>query len=29
MADMDKIMDVAGKHNLRVLEDAAEGFGMM
>lgn len=28
MADMDKIMDIAGKHNLRVLEDAAEGFGM-
>ncbi|NRT28071.1 dTDP-4-amino-4,6-dideoxygalactose transaminase [Clostridium beijerinckii] len=25
---MDKIMDIAGKHNLRVLEDAAEGFGM-
>ncbi|WP_238883492.1 DegT/DnrJ/EryC1/StrS aminotransferase family protein [Clostridium sp. YIM B02551] len=28
MPDMDKIMDVAEKHNLRVLEDAAEAFGM-
>lgn len=28
MADMDKIMDIAGKHDLRVLEDAAEAFGM-
>lgn len=28
MADMDKIMDIAGKYNLRVLEDAAEAFGM-
>lgn len=28
MADMDRIMDIAGKHQLRVLEDAAEAFGM-
>ncbi|MEF9951265.1 MAG: DegT/DnrJ/EryC1/StrS family aminotransferase [Clostridium sp.] len=28
MADMDKIMDIANKHDLRVLEDAAEAFGM-
>lgn len=28
MADMDKIMDIAGRHDLRVLEDAAEAFGM-
>lgn len=28
MADMDKIMEIAKKHNLRVLEDAAEAFGM-
>lgn len=28
MADMDKIMDLAGKYNLKVLEDAAEAFGM-
>ncbi|KMT23110.1 DegT/DnrJ/EryC1/StrS family aminotransferase [Clostridium cylindrosporum] len=28
MADMDKIMDIAKSHNLRVLEDAAEAFGM-
>lgn len=28
MADMDKIMDVAGNHHLKVLEDAAEAFGM-
>jgi len=28
MADMDKIMDIAGKYQLRVLEDAAEAFGM-
>lgn len=28
MADMDKIMDIATKHDLRVLEDAAEAFGM-
>lgn len=28
MADMDKIMDIASKNNLRVLEDAAEAFGM-
>jgi UDP-2-acetamido-2-deoxy-ribo-hexuluronate aminotransferase len=28
MADMDKIMDIAGRHNLKVLEDAAEAFGM-
>lgn len=28
MADMDKIMDIASKHNLTVLEDAAEAFGM-
>lgn len=28
MADMDRIMEIAGKNNLRVLEDAAEAFGM-
>lgn len=28
MADMDKIMDIAKRHDLRVLEDAAEAFGM-
>lgn len=28
MADMDKIMELAHKYNLRVLEDAAESFGM-
>lgn len=28
MADMDKIMDIAKKYDLRVLEDAAEAFGM-
>lgn len=28
MADMDKIMDLANKYDLRVLEDAAEAFGM-
>jgi UDP-2-acetamido-2-deoxy-ribo-hexuluronate aminotransferase len=28
MVDMDKIMDIAKKHNLKVLEDAAEAFGM-
>lgn len=28
MANMDKIMDIANKYNLRVLEDAAEAFGM-
>lgn len=28
MADMDSIMDIAAKHNLKVLEDAAEAFGM-
>ncbi|WP_407312996.1 DegT/DnrJ/EryC1/StrS family aminotransferase [Desulfosporosinus sp. SB140] len=28
MADMDRIMDIAAKHQLRVLEDAAEAFGM-
>lgn len=28
MADMDRIMDIAGNHQLRVLEDAAEAFGM-
>lgn len=28
IADMDKIMEIANKHNLRVLEDAAEAFGM-
>ncbi|WPC40586.1 DegT/DnrJ/EryC1/StrS family aminotransferase [Clostridium sp. JS66] len=28
MANMDKIMEVASKHNVRVLEDAAEAFGM-
>jgi dTDP-4-amino-4,6-dideoxygalactose transaminase len=28
MANMDKIMDLASKNNLRVLEDAAEAFGM-
>ncbi|MEG0388904.1 MAG: DegT/DnrJ/EryC1/StrS family aminotransferase, partial [Niameybacter sp.] len=28
MADMDKIMDIARKYDLKVLEDAAEAFGM-
>ncbi|MGC7873015.1 DegT/DnrJ/EryC1/StrS family aminotransferase [Desulfosporosinus sp. SYSU MS00001] len=28
MADMDRIMDIAQNHQLRVLEDAAEAFGM-
>lgn len=28
MADMDAIMDIAKTHDLRVLEDAAEAFGM-
>ena len=28
MGDMDKIMDIASRHNLRVLEDSAESFGM-
>ncbi|KPU45125.1 UDP-2-acetamido-2-deoxy-3-oxo-D-glucuronate aminotransferase [Oxobacter pfennigii] len=28
MADMDSIMDIAARHNLKVLEDAAEAFGM-
>lgn len=28
MSDMDKIMSIAKKHNLKVLEDAAEAFGM-
>lgn len=28
MADMNKIMDISGQHQLRVLEDAAEAFGM-
>jgi dTDP-4-amino-4,6-dideoxygalactose transaminase len=28
MNNMDKIMEIASKHNLRVLEDAAEAFGM-
>lgn len=28
MADMDAIMDISKKHGLRVLEDAAEAFGM-
>ncbi|AWI04101.1 DegT/DnrJ/EryC1/StrS family aminotransferase [Clostridium drakei] len=28
MANMDKIMEIASKHNIRVLEDAAEAFGM-
>lgn len=28
MADMDKIMEISEKHNLKVLEDAAEAFGM-
>lgn len=28
MADMDKIMDIARENDLRVLEDAAEAFGM-
>ncbi|MBE6044264.1 MAG: DegT/DnrJ/EryC1/StrS family aminotransferase [Clostridium thermopalmarium] len=28
IADMDKIMDIASRHNLKVLEDAAEAFGM-
>ncbi len=28
MCDMDKIMEIANKHDLKVLEDAAEAFGM-
>lgn len=28
MADMDKIMNIADKYNLKVIEDAAEAFGM-
>lgn len=28
MADMDRIMEISQKYNLRVLEDAAESFGM-
>ena len=28
MGDMDDIMDIAKRHNLTVLEDAAEAFGM-
>lgn len=28
MVDMDRIMDIANRYNLRVLEDAAEAFGM-
>jgi len=28
MADMDSIMDIAKRHDLKVLEDAAEAFGM-
>lgn len=28
MVDMDKIMDISERYNLRVLEDAAEAFGM-
>jgi dTDP-4-amino-4,6-dideoxygalactose transaminase len=28
MADMDKIMELADKHSLKVLEDSAEAFGM-
>lgn len=28
MCDMDKIMDIASRHNLKVLEDSAESFGM-
>lgn len=28
MANMDDVMDIAKRHNLSVLEDAAEGFGM-
>ncbi|MCM8710901.1 DegT/DnrJ/EryC1/StrS family aminotransferase [Clostridium sp. SYSU_GA19001] len=28
MTDMDKIMDIANRHKLKVLEDAAEAFGM-
>lgn len=28
MNDMDKIMNIANRHDLRVLEDAAEAFGM-
>ncbi|NLZ47702.1 MAG: DegT/DnrJ/EryC1/StrS family aminotransferase [Clostridiales bacterium] len=28
MANMDKIMDIANKYDLKVLEDAAEAFGM-
>lgn len=28
MVDMDRIMDIANRYNLKVLEDAAEAFGM-
>ena len=28
MGDMDKIMDIASRHKLKVLEDSAESFGM-
>lgn len=28
MADMDRIMEISNKYNLKVLEDAAEAFGM-
>ena len=28
MGDMDKIMDIANRYNLKVLEDSAESFGM-
>lgn len=28
IADMDRIMEIAGNHQLKVLEDAAEAFGM-
>lgn len=28
MCDMDKIMEIANRHDLKVLEDAAEAFGM-
>ncbi len=28
MVDMDRIMDIANRHKLKVLEDAAEAFGM-
>lgn len=29
MSDMDSIMDISKRHSLKVLEDAAEAFGMM